>query len=146
MWKPVHQVCAGLCTQRHPHVLLNLVSCAGRGGRERIYSGITLGVCHRPPVGVSVFLAVLDTKFPLSVVVVNSTLLEFRDHLTKRYRLKSSDSLMELDAKSFCENHCTQPLRISSLATYILHDTLLLELYLCINSSEENQCAQHVNK
>lgn len=50
-----------LCTQRHPHVLLTLVSCAGRGGRGRIYNTIALAVCSRPLAGVSIFLAVLDT-------------------------------------------------------------------------------------
>lgn len=54
-------VCWTLCTQHHPHVLLSLVSCAGRGGSGRIYNSITMSVCYRPLVGVFIFLAVLDT-------------------------------------------------------------------------------------
>lgn len=68
-----------------------------------------MSVCYRPVVGVSVFLAVMDTKFSDSVVV-NNTLLEFTDHLTERYIFKFPDSLTELDAKCFCENLCPQPL------------------------------------
>lgn len=61
----VHQVCAGLRTQCHPHVLPRLVSCDGRGGRWVVYKDMVLGVRYRPPVGVSIIPAVLIWVPPL---------------------------------------------------------------------------------
>lgn len=57
--------------KRQPSVLL-----CWQGREGRIYNGIALGVCYRPLVGFSLFLAVWDAKLPLGVAVVSRTLLE----------------------------------------------------------------------